>query len=355
MKKWLLSICLICSLMMTPLYAHTTPTLTLNNMSYTPIHPTYTYHNISYISLDDLQALTYLSYQISDNKIYLNFNGDLITLSINSKKLYLNNDLLNMQAPVRFINDIIYIPITLLDTLNYNYTYDHSAFHFISPLPYSQTTDTYKDHTLVELPAGSLHTLTNSYLNSDEQTTKLLDTACTNHQYIMLPFTSSYEVLRTALKEDLKDSFPMEVAFREIDLLSQEAPTISQFKTTAITPLLDDNGLILKIDDTTLRTTCFEAAFNPDDELTPIDSTKTIDAMVMRLLYQYVRDNYNFKDDAHFSEVSLINMARSDHMRFKVYFDDTLTGEKATYEIIISKQIQNSHLRYTVDFYNIKQ
>lgn len=349
MKKHLLIFLAALSLIVSSLYANAPETITLNNMPYQPIHKVLLIDDMTYISLDDFNALTYSSATLNDNALLLHLNGQSIKGSLNSRFIKVGNLQLTLSAPILRIDESIYLPTDFFTLVNYPVTAANDSLSFVSPTPYSSSTDRYIDHKLI--PAGDieLKDLVKEASASSAEGEALINDAIKNNHYLVVPFKSSSTALLNALKENLKVSKPMEIVVRQVDFLSK-TPSQSSLQTIPITPTLDDGKLTIALDGNTLTSTFFEIAFNPSDANNVIDSNKTFDAILMRLIYSYYRDYYHLKDDVHFSPVGTIEMKRSDTMHFTVYLDQVLDHSPSTYDMIISKQIHEDRISYVVDF-----
>lgn len=349
MKKHLLLFLVVVSLFIAPLYANTTKAIYLNDLLYQPVHKVLSKDNMTYISLEDLNELMYSDYTQTDNNLVINMNGTTIKASLNSRLLKIGNTAFTLSAPVLLVEDVIYIPVQFFTFLNYTFAESTDSLNFISPTPYSATTDSYKGHTKVSAGDLILTQLVKEAAPTPQSGEMILKDAIKNNHYLILPFKSPSPQLLNALKTNLKSSKPMEIVIRKADFLSK-TPSISVLTTVPIIPTLDKDKISVKLGDTTLTSTFFEVAFNPSDDSNLIDSDKTFDAILTRLIYSYYRDYYHLKDDIHFSPVSTIEIKRSDAMHFKVYLDQVLDTTPSSYEMVISKQMHPDRISYVVDF-----
>lgn len=349
MKKHLLLFLVVLSLFITPLYANTTKNIYLNDLLYQPIHKVISKDEMTYISLEDLNELTYSCYTQTDHALVINFNGTTVKTSLNSRLLKIGDITFTLSSPILLIEDVIYIPVQLFTFLNCTFDESTTSLNFVSPTPYSATTDSYKGHTKVSPGDILLKQRVKEASATPEEGEMLLKDAIKNNHYLILPFKSPSTQLLNALKSNLKSSKPMEIVIRKADFLSK-IPTISALESVPITPIFDNDKLSIKLGDTTLTSTFFELAFNPSDDSNLIDSDKTFDAILTRLIYSYYRDYYHLKDDLHFSPISVIEIKRSDAMHFKVYLDQVMDTQPSSYDMIISKQMHPDRISYVVDF-----
>lgn len=349
MKKHLFLFWTIFTLLMVPLYAHTAQTISLNGFSYKPVHNVQTINQTTYISLDDILNLTYSSALITQNDLEINFNGLPLKSSINSRVINSNSGKYILLKPILKINEVVYFPVEFFTAIGYPVTITDTTLAFNSPVPYSTSTDRYVDHTKIDAGDNVLTDLVCAASTTPEEGAAFIKDAIKNNHYLVLPYKSPDKALLQSFNKEIKTSLPMEVIVREGDFLNK-VPSLAGLKTTPITLALKNDTLTLKLEETTLSPTCFEVAFNPSAYENVIDSEKTVDAILMRLIYNYYRDYYHLKDDLNFSPVSTIEMKRSDIMHFKVYSDNVIDSAPLHYEMTIAKQMHPDRISYVVDF-----
>lgn len=349
MKKHLFLFWTVCILLLVPLYAHTAQTISLNGFSYKPVHTVQTIDQTTYLSLDDILNLTYSSALVNENDLELNFNGLSLKSSINSRVINSISGKYVLLKPILEINDIVYFPVEFFTVIDYPVTITDTHLAFNSPVPYSTSTDRYVDHTKIDAVDTMLTDLVCAASTTPEEGEACIKDAIKNNHYLVLPYKSPGKALLQSFHQQLKTSLPMEVIVREGDFLNN-SPSLTGLKTTPITLTLKNDTLTLKLEETTLSPTCFEVAFNPSAHENVIDSEKTVDALLMRLIYNYYRDYYHLKDDLNFSPISTIEMKRSDTMHFNVYSDNVIDSAPLHYEMTIAKQMHPDRISYVVDF-----
>lgn len=349
MKKHLLLFLVVLTLFITPLCANTSKNIYLNNLLYEPIHKVLLIEQMTYISLDDLLELTYGSSTQKEDALEINLNGMCLKTALNSRVIQTMNSSFTLTKPIQTIDSVIYVPVELFKHIDYPCTITDTDLSFLTPVAYSTSTDRYIDHTHISAGQTKLTDLVRAAYTTPEEGETLLKEAIKNNYYLVLPFKSEDARLTSAFKAKLKTALPMEIVVRQGDFLSK-TPCLSTLKTIPITPTLQQDKLTVQIENTTLSPTYFEVAFNPSDDENMIDSDKTFDAILMRLIYAYYRDYYHLKDDVHFSPVSIIEMKRSDTMHFKVYLDQVMDAPSVTYDMVISKRLHPDRISYIVDF-----
>ncbi|WP_054743155.1 hypothetical protein [Cellulosilyticum ruminicola] len=348
MKKHLILFLVVFAFLIFPLHAHTTQTITLNNFPYKALHNIQIIDETTYISLDDILRLTYSTSTQNKNDLKINFNGLILNTRLNSRIIQSSMDKYILRKPIIKVDEVIYFPVEFFTVLNYPVTVTDTALAFNSPVPYSTSTDRYKDHIKIAVHDQKLTELVCALTTTSEEGEMVIKNAIKNNHYLVIPYKSPSKDLIQSFNKQIRESLPMEIIIREGDFLDK-IPSLAGLKTLPITLELKNDTLTLKLDKTTFSPTCFEIAFNPSAYEDVIDSEKTVDAMLMRLVYHYVRDYYSLKDDLNFSDISTIEIKRSDTMHFNVYSDYILDSAPVHYEMTISKQMHPDRISYVVE------
>lgn len=349
MRKRLLCILFLTLLMIIPVYAKAPYTIFLNGVNYTPTYSVEVIEDIPYLSLEDLTYLTYGNYDITQDTYTLYIHQHTIEFKPSSALIKINSKPVTLISKPLLQEDLIYLPINLLDSISYPYTLStkDNSLTIESLAPYSRTTDTYNGHTLI---ATDYKNLTSALvpLISESEANSLLTYAVSHNQYISFATTTYKQALWQAVKTKLKDSKPMEVVIRKMDFLTT-TPEISSLEALPLTATMKDDKLNVTIGPHKTSSNSLQATFNPSDSTVKIDADKSLDVMIMRTIYEYYRDHYDLKDDLHFSPITTIQMGRSDYTSYTVYSDHVL-GKKVTYNVVIYKKINADRISYIVDF-----
>ena len=356
MKKIIYGVLLGLMCFILPVCAETTPdvspTLTLNHLTYVPKHKAQIINHMLYISDEDLADMTYGKLQTENSYKVLKIQNDQLTYSGNSRYIKLNGISKLLEYSTQTIADTTYLPVCVLDILKYNYTYEEAAgtFDLVPLSPYSSATDTYEQHKLLPTESKTLDEVLAPLMES-YKASPLIKTAKAQNQYITF-ITTKYKsealkAIRDLTLEQSKKGYQMTVHLRHLDH-SGKLPKLSAFKTLPIHyEFSSTNGLTLSLGDTTCANPFFWSAYNPNRrDGTDIDLNKSLDAMIMRSIYTYYRDQYALKDDTHTDPITLIQMGRSDSIRYTVYIDQPSTQ----YDIIIYKTCTANTADYYVDF-----
>jgi len=346
-KNKILTVTLLILFMIYPVYATTPFTIVLNGINYAPKYPVYEDNKMLYVSMDDFLSLTYGSV-ISDNKTYtLSIQNDTIKFTPNERIAYINTKLVIL-ANMPSLKDQIYLPINLLDSIKYPYTLNKDLFCLtLVPIPpYSRTTDSYEDHVLTDTKIEYLSATLQSLVPEDK-VLSLLATAKKDSSYISFIDNTDKDNLLNLMRLDLLKAAPRQLKLREIDSLSSTTK-VSSLKTLPLKIGIKDNNLTAEIGQGSVTYNCIWAAYKPDDKTLKVDVSKSLDATLMRMLYEYYRDQYDLKDDLYFSPVTLIKNGRADSIVYTAY-SDSMTGQKNIYDVIIYRTNEEKLITYTID------
>lgn len=335
---------------MSPIYGNTTYQIKLNGMSYKSIDQPLVIDDVYYISLSDLANLTYGSYHKDGDYYRLTILDDTLLLRAPNRSFLHNSKQVILNTPIREINNQTYVPLELLDAIEYPYILDDKDNLLIvdAKAPYSRTTDPYKDHILFKHASMAFNPLLNALVSEEEGNT-IIKKAKQNKNYISFILNPSENDFWELIHDEAKELPPIQVTVRKFDFLSN-TPHNSDFSTIPIkVRVQDDEDLFtLTLGDQKISTNCLQTAFYPYGLDQTVDVSKTIDATIMRLIYEYYRDFYDLKDDIYYSPVSFVHIGRCDSMIYPVY-SDQLIDEAYTYELAIYKQINTDGINYIVD------
>lgn len=352
MKKTFLSILLLCICLICPLQATTltqaVPTLKLNNLTYIPVHPALLLNEMLYVSAEDLAAMTYGTLTSTEDTTLLTIQGQKI--SFRDKSRYIKVDNITKIMPISSLthNEVIYLPVSLLDTIDYPYTLSKDGTSLlINPLlPYSLATDTAESHKLLPTHYKTLEEIFDP-LAIDESSSALIKSALINNQYLSFISTNYKKDALVTMKKTIPNDKQIKVHFRSLNT-SSSIPALSTFTTYPVQYALDSNGLELQLDDDKLIYSVFWSTYNPSTHTTSIDLNKSLDVMIMRSLYEYYRNQYDLKDDLNLSPIINVQMGRSDAISYRVYLDQPDTTLE--YKVMIYKQSFSDTTHYYVDF-----
>ncbi len=349
MKNTLLTVILFLFLAAYPAYGNTSYTLTLNGITYTPKHDLHKINKSLYLSADDFTALTY-SRITSENKQYvLDIKGHVIKFTANDRIAHVNGKVTVLTHMPLLINKQLYMPVSILNYIHFPYKQSEETLllAFDAVVPYSKISDSYEDHLLMESKITNLtHSL--KALLPAPLAANLLDEAKKNDDYISFIDNTDKDSLLELMRLNLIKGKNIQVAFREIDVIS-DSPKVSGLKYMPLSLKTDDNNLIAEFGEKTLTYNCIWAAYMPSDSRHKIDVSKSLDATLMRMLYEYFRDQYDLKDDLYFSPVVPIKNARTNSIAFRTY-SDHITNQKLIYDVVVYKTIDHKQITYTVDF-----
>ncbi|MGL6175075.1 MAG: stalk domain-containing protein [Cellulosilyticaceae bacterium] len=333
-----------------------TPSITLNGLHYESKYPIIVKDNTPFIAIETLGDLT--TSPIETNNTYtISLNGKLIKLSPLQPQITIGAKKETLPASPFWSQGTLYIPITLLDYINYPYTWENGTLSLLSPIPYSQNTDSPTDHIFLE----SIPNLVKypNYINtmaSQDFMSQSLTQTLESHSYLAFMDTTYKQEVYKRLKNKLLTSpyNNMEIALRTLNMGS-EYPTLSPYTIKPFSISLLDTSLSFNIEGQSLGYDNIWSTFLPSQSLTKLDLDKTIDTTIMRVLYQYYRDSNNLKDDTFFSPLYMLTNNRTNTFNQKVYTSIRTTQDIVStpltheYTVSIHRVHTTGKLTYVID------
>ena len=349
MKHKLLAVILILLFAVYPIYAGSPFTVSLNGLTYTPKNSIFELKGTLYISADDFSALT-------NSQLTPEGKNHILTLRENTVKLTANDRITSINGKTQILVNMpllikgqIYLPVNILDYLKYPYTFDKASSRLVfnDLPPYSRIRDDYKDHQLMNTKIDNLSETFKSLMPEDQVSSLLQKIGKTDHYLSFIDNTDKITLLNH-MRSQLLGSKEMQVVMREVDLLST-TPQIYGFTTLPLKATAGDSDFTLKIGNTTIPYNCIWAAYKPSDSALNMDVTKSLDATLMRVLYEYYRDKHDLKDDVHFSPIVTVYTNHPDYVAYTVY-SDHLPNQHNIFDIKIFKVIEQNKINYFIDF-----
>ena len=356
MKIKLFLISVIILLLSYPILGKSNFSVTLNNMNYDTKHPILLKGNEPYLSIYDLANLISSPLDVSSG----------YTLLINNKPLRITP----AQYDIRFGNatirlnhmpflkgNTLYVPISLLDTLEYPYVWSNNILALNSSIPYSQNTDPYESHIFVDalwnfnnIPKHVTNFSSTLFVN------QMLEASMVSKDYLAFMDTTHKTDVYSLLSENLKSSpyNSIEVAFRVLTH-PNGVPSVSSYKVFPVNLEVTKDGLQVTVNNETITYSGIWATYIPSYSKTKIDLNKTIDTTIMRVLYQYYRDTYGLKDDKFFSPLYTLSSSRTTTLTQKAYYTSTTHQGKDTithnceYELKLYRVHTTGKLTFVVD------
>jgi hypothetical protein len=332
-----------------PVYANTDYTITLNHMTYSPERPVFSKDHMVYLALNDLTSLTYSQVKPTGSAYSLTVQGHTLTFTPNERIASIDGKTTILTHMPILLKEEVYLPIQLLEVIGYPYTLDadNQELNLSSLPPYARTSDVYKDHVFMDINSSTFLQELKS-LVPESTALSLLTEAKRKNDYISFVDNANKETLFNRIHSELIKSKPMRVVMRDIDLLST-SPKVSVLKQLPLTAKVTNNTLLTEIGENKITYNCVWAAYMPSDDPLKIDISKSIDSTLMRILYEYYRNQYDLKDDMHFSPVVTIHTDRSDYISYTVY-SDHIQDLQHQYEIVIYKTLETDYVTYFIDF-----
>ena len=330
------------------------PIIELNQLTYKPLHELQLIEDTLYISGEDLAMLTYGNYSSHEKDWELVIQNKKIRYTSESNQIQIDGISKTLSHPTHLMQDVIYLPIEVLDTIKYPYTLSDNPkrLQIMPLLPYSTSTDNSNSHHKFTTPSRDLTEILKSVIKEEAASQALIDQCKLERCYISLTNTTyktrCFEEMKALLNSSQYYKSEINVYFREL-IHSNDAPALSKFDKLPLRYKLTSSGLELKIGDASYKTQVFWSTYSPyQDEFVAIDLNKSFDAMLMREIYNTYRNRYDLKDDIDTSPIVTIQMGRSDQIRHKVYFDDA--SNPTPYQVVIYKMSTGKADNYYVDF-----
>ena len=345
MKRKSIYFLILWAILTIPVLANTSFSVVLNGINYRPLHAPVVQEEDVYIALDDLTQMTYSTYTSSGTTYTLSIQGRTIAFTLGTRYTHVDRKLTLARASAKLVEGVVYVPISFLDLIEYPYTKTKTTFELTSQLPYSTVVDKYDTHTLIETEVENLETYLAKYLNK-ANATNLIKTAQTNGLYISLMELGSRTQLLEAFKSELHKLPKLEVQFRTLDLFNTSPVSTQLISYPATLAYSLKEGLTLNFNNERLSLTPL-TTYNPAVG-TEVNVTKSLDATIMRGLYEHYRSVYDLKDDIHFSPITTIQRGRTDSIIYKVY-SDILIDLTHVYEVVLYKQVTANKITYIVD------
>lgn len=351
MKNKLLTLILFVWFISYPIYAHTMYAISLNGLTYMPKHAIYELNNTLYISTEDFTALTYSNVTLNKANTYtytVTIQNHTIDFTPNERIVRINQKpTILVHMPLK-LKESVYLPITILDAIKYPYNLNQKnrILEIVPIKPYAKTSDSYQNHLLVNTQLDNLSSAIKTLI-SENKANALLLAAKKNDDYISFIDNTDKDYLLTVMNSDLLKGKSLQVAFRELDLISP-VPNVSTLSFSPLKVTLAPTHLTAQIGDDTVSYNCVWAAYRPSDQRLKIDVSKTLDATLMRVLYEYYRDQYDLKDDLYFSPVVTLKNERVDSLSFTTY-SDHISNQKNVYDIVVYKIPEETTITYMID------
>ncbi len=357
MKNYIYGFLLIFIVLIRPTYAADTtynkPSIQLNQLTYSPIHTAQRLNDTLYLSGEDLASMTYGTYEVLENGEYLlTIQNNRILYTPNSRFIKLNSISKVLTEPTCTIHEVTYLPINVLELIQYPYTLSEDATKLsITPLlPYSTATDSPDSHRLLPTNFKNFSEAFNLLLSEDE-TTKLITEAKQTKSYVSFMSTTyknaCFEAMMELSQSPTYQKRQTKVYLRQFSHHGK-TPTLSGFTVLPVSYKMSQEGLNVKVGDKTYTNTFFWATYNAmNQEPLCIDLNKSLDMMLMRILYAYYREQYDLKDDLNTAPVVTIQMGRSDQMRYHTYLDHTTTPTHL--QVVIYRMTTGTSIDYYID------
>ena len=347
MKKQLYLFCLLFAILALPLMVYAqdhSPLLTVNHLTYQAENTPLIIKETLYLSGQDLADITYGTYTQTEQMATLKIQSHVFTYDLLTGQCTHNNVKYLPEARIQLIDQsLVYFPITVLTDSQYPFTYENEHLSLNTLEPYSTATDRASDHKKLDIHLDSFDALF-APLSSTLNISALVADAKKEHTYLSLLSVDHKKESFRMMKNLIDETKTTSVHFRHVDY-KNTGVILGHFDTFPIQYRIDDDVLSLSFNKNKFSSSNFWATYDPYNITTDIDINKSLDVMLMRLLYEYYRDHLELKDDLWVSPVLKTTCSRSDAMTYDVYFPNDESHQ--IYQLIIYKKTGSE----TIDFY----
>lgn len=356
MKNYIYGILFAFICFISPLHlqaASSTPTISLNHVSYHPIHEAKIMDQTLYLSAEDFAAMTYGQYEVLDDHECLTIQNTPIVYVATERTFKVNHVKRVSNTPTYIIDGVTYLPIEILDFIKYPYTLSENqlTLSLTALMPFSTTSDDVNEHLVFETEYNDFYDVLGGIMPNNK-VSQIVRHADSNKAYISLMSTAyktdCLELMRDVTRIYDKEDVEIKVHLRQLDA-TQTSPIISDFDTLPLSYSHTSSGLKVNLGKDTYMTPFFWATYNPSVKgATAIDLNKSLDVMTMRSIYAYYRDQYDLKDDLSTLPMCIVNQDASEYISYDVYLDDDTTQNH--YQVILYRMATPHTIEYYVDF-----
>lgn len=352
MKNKFICILLYFLICVSPVLGNAQPNIVLNGLTYAPTEAILLKDDMMYLSITDLAFLTFTKFTpLESGKYTLSLANTTLVASSGSKTIRVNNVDTQLSHAPFMQEDVFYLPLTLLDILNVPYTLNEGTLSIAPLIPYSQNYDNPDTHTLLNT-ASNLETIP-SYLSafsSHEAIDSIIHASIADKSYLSFVDNQHFPQGNVFFNEQSK-RLPyntIQVVMRKIDTHSP-TPTISSLEIFPMSVTTYSSSWEIKIGTDKFTSQSFWATFLPSHSLLQLDLNKSVDTTLMRMVYEYYRNKYNFKDDKFFVPFTQVTSTQTNTLTHDAYthFEDKETD----YTIKVHRIHPSGSIIFLVDVY----
>lgn len=358
MKNYIKLICILCLLLMTPVYANTQYTLKVNDISYQLSTPLIERNDTLYMDLNELANILFTHVTVDQETYVLNFQDKTYELKGNVKTVSKGIEKYILSTPPVAIDNKVYVPIELFEIIlgKDNLDIAQGNIQITCPTLFSRNSDSPEEHTYILSPYN-LNNLPKHImaLSTEDTITNAINTAITNKDYISFLDNSNQTKVTDYLRSRLTFSpyNNIQVSYRIINTHTYP----NQITDTVTLPLKIDfygSTIRLKLGEDQWTYPTIWSTYYPKRSLADMDLQKSVDTTIMRALYEYYRNKHDLRDDKYFSPFTISSSNRTNEMLHDAYSisyrnDDTLKEYETSYTISIQRIHQSGKLHFVID------
>ena len=349
MKNKLWIIITLFLLMCPAIFASVPYDITIGNVQYAPLHPVIQKNGTLYLSDSDFKSITLCEITKNDKITVLTLGRNTISFTPNERIVKVNDKSTILQYFPIYEKNILYIPLSLLNILDYQYTFDSESQKLVLPYqaPRSLNSDSTHSHTLLDTNLKLIDRASN-FKDFEASFADILNDSNTANHYVAFIDNQFKESLFKHLETKLSDSpyATLEVIFREFDTNSIPH-TISTVKRLPLKAKIIEDKLVLDIDGKTINSNCMFTSYIAGSKVTSMDFDKSIDMTIMHMLYQYYRNTYDFKDDKYFTPFLTAQMDTADFITYPVY---ALQSPNDSTHIPYTIKVYRTHMKNKISY-----
>ncbi len=349
-KKFLLTCA--CFLFSSTIFANDTQ-LSVSGVNYEPVAQIYNTNVTDYISIQDFANITMGEYSSTgNNKYQVETSTDSITFTADANFITSNKSRVVLSNPTLLIEDILYIPLDIFETLGLGVQQNEIIDIYIQ-VPTTNILDIIDKKLFTFLP--STHSFNNlpTYIDalmSDEEIEDAKQLAQSGEYFFsFIDNTIRQEVYNELANKINKSSYSnIEIMYRQF-----ENDTISSTIIENIDVDIQKDSLKFVIGESEFEYSNILATFDPSQDEENISIEKTVDVTLMHAFYSFYRNTFLLKDDEYFSPIYLTQSGNVNSLSQKVYTIDDNTGETITYVITVHRVRNVNSLQFIIDISQI--
>lgn len=334
--------------------AKSTCTIYLNGNQYKPMYEPILKQNMLFVSIDDLCFLTYGHTNTSNKQLTFSLQNHVVKLSSGERIISLDNKAVILKHIPFHTNNVLYVPICVLDYLHYPYQFDSKN----NVLTIEALTPLYRDFYYPKRnKLISSYRSISTYLPigySKTEFNQLLHDVKLYNQSIAFLDGIQRESLLTFAQNTLKEApyHKMSVIFRD-NTLANKNGKVGKLLKLPLAASVEKNTLTVQIGEDTISMSCLWSAYVPAENINKLDAYRSLDSTLLRIIYEYYRNRYDLKDDIFFTPAIILPNNKLVQYSHDVYVTP-LHAPTTSYKVVVSHLPLQQETTFLVDIFPIK-